>query len=286
MNIAGKYLPSESVTLHRSEVRMADYNPRVIDPEERKRLKKGIRRYGLLGGLIVNRRTNYTIVQGHQRISIMDELVKYDETTHENDYELRFDVIDVDLKTEKEINALLNNPNAQGRYDRDLLAKMIPDIDWKDAGFTDADLDIMGVDYMLKTEAETDLANQLDAMMAQVNEDHRAELQQRAELRKAAAANFDPTDDDDTDLDLDIDADDEDTADDEPTWDERVQHMRDVKKQVRDRAMQTADDMDAYVMLSFTDFKAKVAFMKRFGYDPREKIIKGEIFDEQVERVG
>ena len=38
-------------------------------------------------------------------------------------------------------------------------------------------------------------------------------------------------------------------------------------------------------MLSFTDFKAKAAFMERFGLSPYEKIVKGELFDQMVERV-
>ena len=61
--------------------------------------------------------------------------------------------------------------------------------------------------------------------------------------------------------------------------------MKDVKQQVRDSAIKTAESMEAYVMLSFTDFQAKAAFMERFGYSPYDKIIKGEVFDEQVERV-
>lgn len=254
MNIAGKYLPSVSMELKRSQVHFAEYNPRVIDDEERKRLKKGIRKYGLLGGLICNKRTGYTIVQGHQRISVMDELTKYNSETNENDYELRFDVIDVDLKTEKEVNVLLNNQNAQGRYDEDKMAQIIPEIDWKDAGLTDADLNIFGLDYLLKTEEEADIANALDDMMAEVNADHEAEMQQRKAERELERAR-------------------------------KVAHMKDVKQQVKESAIKQAEDMEAYVMLSFTDFQAKAAFMERFGYSPYEKIIKGELFDEQVERI-
>ena len=61
--------------------------------------------------------------------------------------------------------------------------------------------------------------------------------------------------------------------------------MKQVKSDVRDKAIGDAQDMDAYVMLSFDTFKAKAAFMERFGYDPYMKFIKGEVFDNQVERV-
>ena len=38
-------------------------------------------------------------------------------------------------------------------------------------------------------------------------------------------------------------------------------------------------------MLSFDNFDNKAAFCERFGYDPYDKFIKGEVFDDQVEAV-
>lgn len=61
--------------------------------------------------------------------------------------------------------------------------------------------------------------------------------------------------------------------------------MKEVKRQVRESAQETAQNMDAYVMLSFDTFKAKAAFCERFGYDPYMKFIKGEVFQDQVERI-
>lgn len=66
---------------------------------------------------------------------------------------------------------------------------------------------------------------------------------------------------------------------------EKVAHMKDVKQQVKEAAQKQAQDMDAYLMLSFDTFETKAAFCERFGYDPYAKFIKGEVFDEQVERV-
>ena len=65
----------------------------------------------------------------------------------------------------------------------------------------------------------------------------------------------------------------------------KVAHMKEVKQQVRENAQKQADNMDAYLMLSFDTFDAKAAFCERFGYDPYTKFVKGEVFDEQVERV-
>jgi len=242
-----KYFKSESLVLKRSEIHLATYNPRVISEEAKKSLKRGIKKYGLVGGLIVNRKTGMTLVSGHQRISVMDELNKYPG----NDYEIRVDLIDVDEKEEKELNILLNNPNAMGSWDMDALREMMPDIDYKSAGLTDEDLNLIGCDFLLQTEEESSLADDLNEMMSPVNEKHAAE--------KAVKA--------------------------EKTQEEKIAHNKEIKAQVKEAADNKAQDMEAYFMLSFDTYTAKAAFLERFGINPDEKFVKGELFDELVERV-
>ena len=241
-----KYIKSESVELSRSVIRFADYNPRKLSDESRKTLKRGIKKFGLVGGIVVNKRTGLTVVSGHQRLSVMDELQKFPD----NDYRIRVDVIDVDEQQEKELNILMNNPNAQGTWDFDALARIVPDIDWKDAGLTDADLNMIGVDYLLQTEEETSIADALSDMMSPVTEQNEADKAAK-QLKRA----------------------------------EKVAHMKDVKQQVKGNAQRQAEDMDAYVMLSFDTYEAKAAFVARFGYDPAMKFVKGEVFSDQIERV-
>ena len=253
-----KYIKSESVELNRSAIHLADYNPRKLSDESRKTLKRGIKKFGLVGGIVVNKRTGLTVVSGHQRLSVMDELQKLTE----NDYSIRVDVIDVDEKQEKELNILMNNPNAQGTWDFDALARIVPDIDYKDAGLTDADLNMIGVDFLLQTEKESSIADELVNMMSPVVEQREAEKAERKAERDVAKA-----------------------AQEEADRAAKVAHMKDVKQQVRENAQKQADNMDAYLMLSFDTFDAKAAFCERFGYDPYTKFVKGEVFDEQVERV-
>ena len=241
-----KYIKSESVELNRSAIHFANYNPRKLSDESRKTLKRGIKIFGLVGGIVVNKRTGLTVVSGHQRLSVMDELQKYPE----NDYRIRVDVIDVDEKQEKELNILMNNPNAQGTWNFDALARIVPDIDWKDAGLTDADLNMIGVDFLLQTEEENSLADALSDMMAPVTEQKEADKAVK-QLERA----------------------------------EKVAHMKEVKQQVKENAQKTAEDMEAYVMLSFDTYEAKAAFCERFGFDGDMKFIKGELFDEMIERV-
>lgn len=248
------YFTSQSVELKRSQIHFADYNPRTISEEGKRNLRRSIRKYGVVGGIVVNKQTGYTLVGGHQKVTILDEMNHYDPVSHENDYILHVELIDVDLKTEKSLNVTLNNPNVGGDWDDDKMRELIPDIDWKDAGLTDADLNMFGVDFLLQTETEQQTATAIDNMMAEVNAEHEAEMQRRSlerEMERAA----------------------------------KTAHMKDVKQQVRQQAQKEAENMEAYVMLSFTDFGAKAAFMERFGYSPYEKIIKGEVFDEQVERI-
>ena len=204
----------------------------------------------MVGGIVVNQATGYTIVGGHQKVSVLDELNKYNEVTHENDYTLRVELINVDEKTEKSLNVALNNPNIGGQWDYDALARLVPDIDYKDAGLTDADLNMIGCDFLLQTEEENSLADALEEMMQPVTEQKEAEKAAR-QLERA----------------------------------EKVAHMKDVKQQVKEQAQETAANMDAYLMLSFDTWEAKAAFCERFGYDPNMKFIKGEVFDEQIERI-
>ena len=253
-----KYIRTESVELLRSAIKFADYNPRVLDEEAKKSLKRGIKKFGLVGGVTVNKRTGFTVVSGHQRLTVMDELQKYDPVTKENDYKVRVDVTDVDEKMEKELNILLNNPNAQGRWDYEKLAQMIPDIDYKDAGLTDADLNMIGVDYLLQTEEENNIADALDDLMSPIVEEREEVKAQKAAEREMLK---------------------------EMERQEKVQHMKDVKQQVKEAATSKAEEMDAYVMLSFSSWSAKAEFCERFGYPAEMRIIKGEVFAEQVERI-
>lgn len=109
-----------------------------MDPESEKRLRKGIREYGLVAPITWNRRTG-NIVGGHQRLKQLDALEKSE------DYDLTVAVIDVDEREEAKINVQLNNPSMQGDWDFDKLADMTDqfDLTMEDMGFSKLDIDIM-----------------------------------------------------------------------------------------------------------------------------------------------
>lgn len=241
-----KFFSSTIVEVKRSEIHPADYNPRKIDEQGKRMLKRSMKQFGVVGGIIVNSQTGNTIVGGHQKVAILDEMYKYPD----NDYSLRVEMISVDRKTEKTLNIALNNGNISGSWDYDALARLVPDIDYQDAGLTAADLNMIGCDFLLQTEEESSIADALEDMMAPVTEQKEAEKAAK-QMERA----------------------------------EKVAHMKEVKQQVKNAAQKQAQDMDAYLMLSFDTFEAKAAFCERFGYDPYSKFIKGEVFDEQVERI-
>jgi len=126
----------------RSEIFEADYNPRKISVEARKKLKRGMKALGLLAPIIVNRNT-MNIVAGHQKISIMDEENGYPS----KDYELTVAMVELSEKDEVKANVLLNNQSAMGEWDigaLESLGDIFPDIDFeKDFGFDTSDIDIM-----------------------------------------------------------------------------------------------------------------------------------------------
>lgn len=241
-----KYQSSETVEIRRSEINLASYNLRTISAEARKKLKANIKANGIIGGLVYNLRTK-TLVSGHQRLSILDELNKYPD----NDYLVKVEAIDVNEKKEKELNVWFNNNSVQGEWDYDQLAQLIPDIDYTQAGLSDEDLQLIGIDFTMQTDIEVGIADSLNELMRPQRELREADKAAKKEMSQA----------------------------------EKIAHNKEIKAKVNRDAEEQARDLESYVMLSFDTYKAKSAFMRRFGFDPIEKFVKGELFSEMVERI-
>lgn len=188
-NELNKYFQySETIEIWRSQITPAPYNPRTMNDANRKALRRGIKKYGVIGGMVWNK-TTANLVSGHQKLNELDDLNKYNPQTKENDYKLKVEKIEVDVKTEKELNILFNNPNAQGDWDYDALREMIPDIDYKDAGLTDEDLSLIGIDFTLQTDEENDIANELEELTAPIQEQKEAKKQAVKEMKQQIQQN-------------------------------------------------------------------------------------------------
>ena len=274
--------PSETRVVWRSEIHLSTYNPRTISKDGKKQLKRSLKNFGVIGGIVVNVQTGNTIVSGHQKVALLDEKYGFSEANPgENDYQLKAEFIDVDEKTEKEMNIMFNNPNVGGSWDMDALAKLVPDIDYKRAGLEEADLSLIGLDFLYQTEGENQLASALDDMMAPVEQKRAAEREARKAQRQAEkeAAKAKAAEQQDEEPD------DEEEQDPEADRAAKVAHMKDVKQQVRKAAQEKAENMDAYVMISFDTRARLAAFLDRFGFPQDIRFIKGEVFDEMIERI-
>ena len=133
-----KYQKFVVQTINRSDIKNAEYNPRIMDKEAKKRLKEGLKKHGLVSAITWNKRTG-NLVGGHQRLEQLDALEK------NKNYSLDVCVIDVDEAEEALLNVQLNNPSMQGEWDLDKLAMMTEefDVSFDDMGFSKLDIDFM-----------------------------------------------------------------------------------------------------------------------------------------------
>src|SRR4051812_29770 len=97
-----KYQKFEALDIHRSMVHGSEYNPRQINAHAKKKLRENIKKKGLLGGIVWNKRTG-NLVSGHQRLAVLDSL------EGSQDYLLTVDVVDLSEQEEKEQNLFFNN---------------------------------------------------------------------------------------------------------------------------------------------------------------------------------
>ncbi len=136
----------EVMNVHRSEIKNAPYNPRTISKGAERRLKKGMKKFGLATTLTWNKRTG-NLVSGHQRLKQMDLL----EGTV--DYELTVSAVDIPLKDEMALNVQMNNQSMMGEFDIDSLIDMVDEgAEMTDFGFSDSDIDVLFGDSELVTK--------------------------------------------------------------------------------------------------------------------------------------
>lgn len=65
-------------------------------------------------------------------------------------------------------------------------------------------------------------------------------------------------------------------AKDLPTYEEKKQQVKQMKQQVKEKAIERQKNEDAFITLSFSSYEAKSAFCEIIGIDPDERFAKGE----------
>lgn len=139
MSNVTKYQKFQMKTVHRSQIKLAKYNPRTIKKENAKRLKKNLSENGLVSTLVWNERTG-NLVSGHQRIAALDAL------EHNKNYDITVAAVDLDAKQEAKLNVLMNNKDLQGDFDVNQLENMMKEFDFSledDFGFDESTIDFM-----------------------------------------------------------------------------------------------------------------------------------------------
>lgn len=284
-----KIKQAEQRTVKRSEINFASYNPRTISDEARKKLKKNLQTVGLLGGVVWNMRSG-NLVSGHQKVSIMDAVNRYDAETGANDYEFRVEVVDFDDKTEKEQNLFMNNRAVQGTYDDDMLRELLQGIDYTNAGFDDTDMQLLGLgdfgDYDMGDMFGDDGGDATDGNDADEsgepteNKDwskgdvvgEREDLAIHDEMTKESGENHK--------LDRSADF----YQDSEANQIARHNEVQKIKDRIASQNDVNKDGgMLSYVVISFKTPSEKVRFMEDYGFDPMAKYINGEEFVNKLE---
>ena len=136
---------AETITINRKLLNNADYNPRKINEEERKRLRRGITKFGLVEFPVWNKRTG-NIVGGHQRVSVLDAIEKSD------DSDLIVAVVDLSDRDERALNVQLNSASMQGEFDLDKLSELVLANE-----FTSDELGLSAVDMEILDLPEIDM---------------------------------------------------------------------------------------------------------------------------------
>jgi hypothetical protein len=168
------------VEVHRSQITNAPYNPRRITDAGKRKLLEVVKRHALVAPITWNERTGH-IVGGHQRIAQVDVL------KGSKDYTLHVARIDVDEKTEVEINVALNNAEAQGEMDLGKLEELFQNYELSPeaTGFDAADVYKLFGDDALTVPAAAEAT-------AKLADDARAYLQRYDDVAKAKFASDDP----------------------------------------------------------------------------------------------
>ena len=266
MTMKSKIKQSETLILKRSEITPADYNPRTISDDARKKLKKNIKENGIIGGMVWNKQTG-NLVSGHQKLNIADEVNGYEKG---NDYEIKVEVIDVDLKKEKELNIWFNSKAVQGEMDYRKLAQIYPDIDAELAGLDDVDVSMIEIELPSDVEISIPTFESQESKQIQANES-------KTKQDEANASNviYHP-DGKLEDLERSVNE-----KENELSYEERKAKIKEIKEAVKNGA---TIEGEPYFTVSFDSYENKVEFLERFNLPFDSKFIKGEELADSIDQ--
>ena len=154
--------PIEVRTLPLEQLTPSPYNPRkVLKPSDAayRKLRASLLEFGLVEPLVWNETTGH-VVGGHARLRILHEL---------GVTEVPVSVVRLDTTREKALNILLNNQEAQGRYDptklRDLLLELHSVSQLSLSGFDETMLSNLQLDPVGELPADEREADRVEVVL-------------------------------------------------------------------------------------------------------------------------
>jgi hypothetical protein len=248
--------------INRSQITPAPWNPRQIDAHAKRLLSTSLKKHGLIMPLVMNRRTG-RLVAGHQRLNDLDQKENY---AKGNDYELDVAVIEVDEKAEKELAIFVNNQNAQGSWDLELLTNLLQtDLNLENTGFTSVDLGILlgSADLTQSPLVEQPAPPPMSDGTRQTDDDQAALAQQSAVARSANAPQARPAPPGPERPEI--------------TEEERLR-LREVKAELK--AKPDVQQSEFYLVVVFKDGARREEFLAACKLDQTTQYVSGEtLFD-------
>lgn len=135
---------SQTVVIKRNQINLHPRNPKRHSDDAIKQQRKNFKDIGFLGGLIWNANTG-NLVSGHKRIAALD--LYYGNTTETPiNYDVKVERVELTEKQELEQLVYMDARSANTQQDYDLLALLLPDLDYKLAGLTSDELNLISIE--------------------------------------------------------------------------------------------------------------------------------------------
>jgi len=146
-------------TIKLNQLQPAEYNPRIITPDEQKRLAENLKEFGLVDPIIVNLKNNH-IIGGHQRYNVLSK------TSADKDFSMirlgdigwvfEDDKLSIkDDEHEKALNLALNK--ISGDWDYGKLTNILNELQVSNfnmdlTGFDDVELSTFNIDELIQID--------------------------------------------------------------------------------------------------------------------------------------
>jgi len=181
-----KFKKSETVIIKRSQINFMPGNPKRHTQEAVQKQLRNFKNVGFLGGIVWNETTS-NLISGHKRLMAMDQIIGYDGTPAK-DYNVKIEKVSLTRKQEIEQNIFMDAQATNTPQDLDMLANLIPEIDFKLAGLEDNDLKLLNIEVPLFTSENTSIKNDFQKLGSDYEQRKKKMQQIKKELKRGLMA--------------------------------------------------------------------------------------------------